>query len=200
MSELTTDDVVRVKVPLEHLERIYEHAQNATIGGRSNVRETRNANSPSQVDDQFIGQLGQYAGVTWITGSPDPYFESRVKQDEDPWKGDGGSDVPGFQIDIKTSVMRVAGREPVDYMLPVRPKERHANNVYVLALVPQEFDGVDNNEVLLVGWASDDMLPNRLRDRGVFRGAYVLEGRYMNRMADLDPVPTGKELLETGQC
>lgn len=183
---LTMEDVVRQKVYPQDLLRIYQHAENATIGGRSNVRETRDAESAEQVDDQFIGQLGQYAGVTFITGSPDPYFASREAQDKDPWKGDGGSDVPGFQIDIKTSVMRVTGRSPLDYCLPVRPKERHADNIYVLALVSPLFDGITINDVLLIGWASDDMLPNRIRDRGVFKGAYVLEGRYLNPMSQLE--------------
>lgn len=180
--ELTPDDIVPIHVPTGHLDRIYQHAVNATMGGKSNVRAVRNADSPEQVDDQLVGQLGQYAGVVWCLGSPDPYWASREAQDADPWRGDGGSDVPGWRIDIKTSVMRVAGRSPLAYSLAVRPKERHPENIYVLALIPADFDGSMVNEVLLVGWASDDMLPNRLRDRGVFRGAYVLEAAYLNPM------------------
>jgi hypothetical protein len=40
-------------------------------------------------------------------------------------------------VDIKGSLMRYSNN-PLNYRLLVRPKERHDNWIYVLALVPKE--------------------------------------------------------------
>lgn len=179
-------------VETQDLHRIRQHARKAWINGKSNVRTSDRGSFGMQ--DQLVGQLGEF-GLAKYLGDTGQYFARREERDLTPYEGDGGSDFPGLQVDVKTSLMR-GSRNAFQYNLVVRPRERHENNIYVLALVPTLADYLDGVKVLLVGYADDrEFLPN-LEDQGVFAGAYRLSARELHDLSDL------KEMLDgvVGLC
>lgn len=155
-------------------QRIARHAE---IGGRSRI-SAGEERAEYLSEDQLVGQLGTYAAVVQLCGSARPYVRAREIANADPTRGDGGSDVPGTNLDVKTSLARVPGREPEDYYLIVRPAEMHRGWVYVLALVVSLFGHYA--VVSLVGWAATEDFPGAPVYGGEFSGAYVLPGRKLN--------------------
>lgn len=146
----------------------------ACLGGRSSVRgEDRQS---MLTEDQLVGQLGTYTGLKWMTGHSQLYCLSRWYQNKMPYQGDGGSDVPGANIDFKSSMIRT-GRPLLEHRLAVRPTERHPGWVYVLCLVNEHY------QVFMIGWATDEELPVEPEKEGGFEGAFCLPAK------ELHPLP-----------
>lgn len=152
-------------------------ARRACLGGRSHVRAADRGRSLAL--DQLVGQVGAMALSLWWYGSIEPYVAARRAADADPWRGDGGSDLPGLAVDVKASLMR-GSPDPWSYRLAVRPAERHPGHVYVLGLVPPPGEGgpVACN---LMGWARDADLGPPEAD-GVFAGACVVPAARLRPM------------------
>ena len=92
-------------------------------------------------------------------------------------------DISGLpNIDIKGSLMRYSSN-PLNYRLLVRPKERHEDWIYVLALVPKERP----YKTYIVGWANDNDLPSKPYDGEIksLHGAYVIEAKNLRKIAEL---------------
>jgi len=146
--------------------------------GESNFRADRD----STIDeDNLVGQVATLAGCKWLYGTALGHYvwrSSRWAADRAPTVGDGGADVPGSNIDFKGSLLRNADRPLDAYHLPVRPRERHAGNVYVCVLVERAM-----LRSHLVGWATDEQLPADAETDGVFKGAHVLG------VSELNPCP-----------
>lgn len=147
---------------------IRDHAAKAALGGQSRVFADRAQRLERLGDDQLVGQAGEAALSKWLTGTLDWYAETRDVRNAAPTLGDAGTDLLGANLDVKCSLMR-ASADPLRYRLLVRPDERHADTIYVLALVPPTRD-----RVILVGWARDSDLPPAPASDGPFAGAYVL--------------------------
>lgn len=177
---LTINDVVSISINDEELFRIKKCATNAELGGKSHIRESDSRISNLSVD-QIIGQLGTFALTKHLFGSEESYFSLRAKIDENPFEGDGGSDIDGKNIDVKTSLMRAA-KDPLRYRLAVREKERHDDWVYVLSVV----DSIDSPVIVsLVGWATDNQLDGKLEKDGIFAGAYTIRAPYLKKISTL---------------
>jgi hypothetical protein len=106
----------------------------------------------------------------WAFGSADAWRASREKANKNPLVGDGGVDlvVDGKNVDAKASQL-LPSRDPLRYRLAVRPRERHAGVVYILALHPH---GLWN--MLLVGFAEEPELGDKPETEGVFSGAFTI--------------------------
>lgn len=163
------------KVDGEILERIRGHAEKAWLNGKSHVRTSDRATKG--MEDQLVGQLGEYALARYF-GVEEQYFNRRLLIEEQPYLGDGGSDLPREQVDVKTSLMR-GSQNPERYNLLVRPAERHDGNIYVLALVKSLVAPV---HVLLVGWCTEADLPSKPAEKGIFEGAYRLPATKLRPM------------------
>lgn len=146
----------------------------AALGGTSQLR-SRDDRAASLNDDQLIGQLGQLALHRYWFGDVSRYVLGRYFQNRHPWEGDLGEDIPAANVDVKCSRMR-RSPDPLSYNLCVRPRERHAGWVYVLALLPQGND----REVLLVGWAADRELPDEPEASGPLAGTYRLSAEALH--------------------
>jgi len=161
-----------------------ENARLACLGGRSSVRGADRAAALKV--DQFVGQLGNAALSIYLTGSTDAYARTRREANETPWRGDGGSDLLGLPLDIKTSLMRCS-RDPYDYRLIVRPAELHDGHTYVLGLVEHPawsgstLRDMGEATVHLVGWARREGLGSP-EASGMFAGACVLGAHLLNPM------------------
>ena len=165
---LTPDRVIRIPLGPAELALSKHFARNATIGGASQVRGGAQRLAELSTDQQ-VGQLGELALSLYLAGTPLFYQLTRLVRDQTPLVGDDGADVLSTNVDVKTSLMRNASVDPMRYRLLVRPRERHDDSVYVLALVPQSMD-----ECWLIGWATAADLPSTPAADGPFAGAYVL--------------------------
>jgi len=167
------------------------YAESAELGGYSSVR-SRNDRMNSLSEDQVIGQLGTLAGHLWLYGHDVFYRQTREMANADPWKGDGGCDVPGRKIDFKTSLMR-AGDDPTKYRLPLRPRERHPEWVYILILVAEHSES--SATIHLVGWAAEHEFPQSTESGGPFAGAHVIRVPYLHPLQPFSntPLPTASD-------
>jgi len=146
---------------------ILRHARRMELGGRSQVR-TQERLAHLQ-DDQYVAALGEAALSKFLTGSIDLWIRTRQEKELRPEQGDGGSDLLGLAVDIKTSRMRAGtGHE---YHLWVRPQEYHPGVRYYLGLVPPGTDDL----VHLLGWAQAEQIPFR-------SGRYDLPASFLNPM------------------
>lgn len=162
--------MITVELSKYDLNLAQHHATKAQLGGVSRVRAAEDRQA-TLVQDQLVGQLGTLALTKYLYGTTERYLFSRYYQNKTPHEGDGGEDLPGTNVDVKTSVMRY-GQDPVQYNLCVRPREVHQGWVYVLALVPKDFES--NRVVHLMGWASVDDLPLKPAADGPLAGAFVV--------------------------
>lgn len=169
--------------------QLVEHfAAQAAIGGTSHVRGSDRQETLR--DDQLVGQLGECALSRYLCGSSLLYAITRTMRNLEPTTGDGGGDLLGTNVDVKTSVMRYSP-EPRQYRLLVRPAELHPNTMYVLALVYPDWR--TTREVILVGWATREDLPDLPAPDGPFRGAYVLPAPHLHPLPPLRWTPTSSD-------
>lgn len=180
---VTENDIIRMEIQPRDMNVVAGHARLACIGGKSNIRGA--SRQATLKEDQLVGQIGQYVGSLWLSGSADSYLRSRWVANQNPTVGDGGSDLIGSNIDFKTSLVRSPDRDLLSYRLAVRPKERHQDWVYVLVLVTK-MKPPDPVVAHLIGWAADYMLPKSPNDSGVFSGAFTIPAR------NLHPLPPFK--------
>lgn len=153
---MTQDNIILIPIGSANFERAAAYAKQAELGGTSQIRSAKDRQRKLQ-QDQLVGQLGQMAFCLYLTGNSNMYRLSRYWVNIDPSRGDGGSDFPGANVDVKTSKVSADRIDDLlNYNLVVRTKERHARSVYVLAFA---IDQGDRWTVALVGWASDKDLP-----------------------------------------
>ena len=167
---LDSTDLYHVTLTPTERARARHFAGNATIGGKSQVRSAVDRQD-SLATDQDVGQLGEMALSKYLGGTPLFYELTRTIRDLEPTQGDGGGDLLATNVDVKASLMR-ASVDPLRYRLLVRPRERHLNTVYVLALVAPDVWTTGN--VCLVGWCTDRDLPQHPERAGPFAGAYCI--------------------------
>lgn len=172
---MKASQIITYTLSRDALATIYQDAVKCSLGGSSQVRG--GDRKEKLLEDQMCGLIGNYALCLWRDGDDRSYRDSRHSQNQFASKGDGGYDLPRVRFDIKTSMMR-GSDEPLRYNLAVRPRERHADWVYGLALVERfSMESLKENPqvtVHLVGWARDDELPEKPNGAGVFSGAHVL--------------------------
>lgn len=172
---MTANQIITFTLNRRALLTIHEDAVRCSLGGSSQVRGSDRADK--LLEDQMCGLIGNYALSLWRDGDDRSYRDARHSQNQFASKGDGGYDLPRVRFDVKTSMMR-GSNEPLRYNLAVRPRERHAGWVYGLALIERfSMESLKSNPqvtVHLVGWATDDELPEKPNGAGVFSGAYTL--------------------------
>ena len=168
---MNKDDIILVQVPARYMPRVWDDAEKACIGGKSNVRGSDR--EEKLFEDQLVALTGLLGYCLWSTDSDEEYRKVRDVANANPRKGDNG-DIVGTRIDVKTSRMRNQ-KDPLRFCLPIRPRERHVGWSYVLALVT-DLPGSKNESgtVLLMGWAPEAELPNITNPYGVFSGAYTI--------------------------
>ena len=175
---LTDGDIIRVPISPAELSFLQRHAQRAELGGRSSIRGAEDRQDKLR-QDQIVGLVGHFAGIKSLFGDVRLFRLQRHFADLYPAIGDGGSDVPGSNIDFKSSL--ITKPNLLDYKLAVRGRERHRGMNYVLVLVELEPKPVAH----LVGWASEASLPQTPESTGPFTGAYVLKASQLNPLMRL---------------
>jgi len=147
---MTSNQIITFDITEELRKLAIKYAKNAEIGGKSQIF-TGKERQARLAEDQLIGQLGEMFGDILQSGTTEFYIKHREECDENPFKGDGGYDLPG-NIDIKCSKMRYS-QDPMKYNLVVRPRERGEGKAYILALVT-----ADEAKIHLMGQITDQQL------------------------------------------
>lgn len=168
-----------VTISEEHRELIAENAGKALLGFPSRFRGREDRREAQRLDAR-LGQLGEASLSLYLTGRIDAYKQHREECNANPLKGDGGRDLPGRDVDVKTSLMR-GSPDPLAYTLVVRPSELHLGFAYVLALVehPSAWS------TMLVGWAWAQELELEEDEDSPFCGAFVRASKELRAMEDL---------------
>jgi hypothetical protein len=170
------DDIIPVPIAT-YWPMIEVYARRAEIGGVSQI-ESGQARADNLSERQVTGQAAQLAFNLYQFGDVHAYRVSRWHADANPKKGDGGSDVPGLNLDVKGRRMRY-GDDVAEYLrsgkLPVRPKERHRDFVYVLVYVR-----MDVTKAYIFGWLHEADLPRKVDQSGTFKGAFTVPAARVN--------------------
>lgn len=162
----------------DEIKLILDNAREAELGGRTWVRDYRDPRYTAT--DSEVGQLGEAALSKFLTGNIEAYKQSRAIRNADRWEGDGGIDLPGTKLDIKTSL----ARQGLDfaYHLWVREKEYHQDNLYVLGIV-------EALDVFLLGWYPGALLTKDKEDRYAAELEWLWEigklWRFYHRMIEI---------------
>jgi len=120
--------------------------------------------------DQLTGQLSQLGITIYMTGTDQMYRIQRWHCMKNPDKGDDGYDIPGLRMDVKGTRIR-KGKDPREYSLVIRPRERKDDWTYALVLV----ELLDDTALChIMGWATDVELEGNVAPSGIFKGAHVL--------------------------
>jgi hypothetical protein len=175
-----------ITIPFDSLneKEILKHAKSAhRVGGKSIIPDGQKSFIDRQQDD-VIGQYGTAIGHQYWFGTDYFYQMTRFYNDLYLHSGDGGYDVPGAKIDFKASEIRNHDKPLLDYNLAIRPKERHKEWTYFLILI-----NFVQRRGHIIGWATDEMLPDQPEADGIFKGAYIIKAR------ELNPLPPVKWVL-----
>jgi hypothetical protein len=144
-------------------------AKTKMLGFSSNVRDK--IKRKQLWEDQLVGYMGQMIVVQHLTGSNELFYRDVEELGSSP-VGDGGSDVLGARVDVKTSLMRHSP-DWHKYNLLVRPKEFHADTVYVQNLVYSYSD--EGAFGVIVGWLYADEIRGRcVKNEKRFGDAYCV--------------------------
>jgi hypothetical protein len=174
-------DLVEFVVPYSLLSMCKVNARQCMIGGRSNYRKPGDDRTRNLYLDQLVGQIAHAAASVVLFGSTKAYRTSRYFANLFPMVGDGPSDIPLGNIDIKGT--RLAdGLDRLNHHLVVWPRDHRPNFVYMLVIVDIR-EGMPV-KCWLAGWAGTEHLKAYMRGTGhQFSGAYAMQVR------DLYPVP-----------
>ena len=142
----TRPNVVKICFTAEQMKIISKYASHCELGGSSRIFPDAGERQRFLSDNQYIGQAATAALDLYLNGSMDLYIQTRELADKTPWKGDGGVDLIGTNLDVKCSRMR-CGLNFL-YHLYIRNREFHPENCYWLALMPEG----QNDCVYLVGF------------------------------------------------
>lgn len=174
-------NIQRVQVFPHELQICKWHAHQFPLRGERDFPQEfrREGNEETLWRQNMVGQIGTLAFHKWFTGGNHSYMLSRWIANQTPYQSDGGSDFPVLNVDVKTSLYH-PHLPPLNHHLAIRPSCEQTGWVYVLALMeyPVGMDQVVS--VDLIGWAETEMFPEHPRRKGVFRGAKVLQGKYLN--------------------
>jgi hypothetical protein len=169
---------------------IRTNTRQAMVGGSTGLPMGRDERLEKLEMHQLTGLVCHAAGSLIVTKSLEAYHEQRATANASPTKGDGGSDIPGYLLDIKGSLMRY-GKDPSRYNLAVPVRERHRDMLYLLALMDAENGGW---RVYFPGWAAEAELPGRVGTDPRFPRSFVLPNSKLHPL----PVPLKIDPLYQG--
>lgn len=175
---IRSGDVLGFTIGAETMSVLLRHAKLKCLGGNSHIRG--DDRQGKLLEDQVVGLIGTYMVNMMMFGNPDLYYK-HMEETGDSWDGDGGTDLPGARVDVKTSMMRSRSKNtPMEYNLLVRPSEYHDNTTYILALVSELSE--EYAKGYIVGWMdSRDIKPSD--------GTYLFGNAYVVPAYDLNPLP-----------
>lgn len=164
--DCTTLTIKYIKMPVFEISdaHLLENIKKAKIGGKSNVRKDKKSRMDTLDEDQLAGQLAQYIGTVFLSGSDSLYHEQRARCNANPHEGDGGIDVPRTNWDIKGSFMRGCN-DPLKYNLIVPPNEFHKGLRYLQCFISR----IEENKykVYIAGWANSADMPKPFLKRNI---------------------------------
>jgi len=147
--------------------------------------------------DAYCQNMGEYAINSFVSGpvkGPQEYDRFGTYMNAHPKESDGKTDVPGYQIDVKTSAMRADNKGFLEYTLIVPPGDKQPQygevtdkpeNVFVLGLVKKgDLDTKKRRMVVyLIGWAWNHEL-DIMMGYGPFKNKFTKIARDIHPMTE----------------
>ncbi len=173
-------DIRTIRLTPYDMELVRKYASRWTRPGFSSVRSQQERSS-TILDDALTGHCGELAFLKHYRG-PEAYkkFSAHCERN----CPDGGSDLDGSNVDVKSSRYTYKNIQILNHHLILPQRERRLRWVYYFTLV----DLFQHNSaalVYLVGWCSEDMLPKQPSSDRRFYGKYALQARYLNPVAPM---------------
>lgn len=134
---IDSTQVVTLFIPEEELHLVRDYAKKGISGGSSAVRPPKERTENLDID-QLVGMVGAYAACKLLFGSDEKFRTSRYYANIYKFRSDGGSDIPGTNIDVKSSLWRYRNKPVLDHHLIVSPEEYNPGTVYVGVMVTIE--------------------------------------------------------------
>lgn len=155
-------------------------ASKKSRGGVSRVRPEKAERIKYVYRDNLVGCVGEIALTVYMFGSTFMYRLAQLilSAHENYDLGDGGYDIPGLNVDIKSTYYTAGSRDRLQYHLIVNNKEYKPDWNYYFCIV----DGNEKSfgDVYLAGWMDGEEL--REKDIKRFRGAYSVEVAMLNKL------------------
>ena len=166
--------------------------------------EERKKKFPLNAYTQMITELAMCVYIYGPTEGPKQFDKARKIMNDNPKGDDGGSDVPGFQIDVKGSYMEKS-QDFFEYALSVAPSDKYNPNkekfkgkpesLFVLALCKKDHIQTKKGPMIahLIGWCWDCEI-HTIYDvyKKVFKNKFILEVKDLHPMREF---PDKQEML-----
>lgn len=177
-------DIVVVELTREQISLCKENTKEAVEHGFSHFPSHFRGKDDRQEriwSDQYTAQFCNAAFAIWLLGEEeglDLYHKTRLKVQENPTESDGGTDLLGYQIDVKGRWHWDDRRRIYKYELPIRPTY-YPGTCYVLAVADYGFRAVHHGWDALVtvhlnGWEVLENFPEEPETEGTFKGARLI--------------------------
>lgn len=144
---ITDELLIRWEVEEMAMPGLSQVAKTKMLGFSSNVHKDK-ITRKKLWENQLVGYMGQMKVIEHLTGTNLLFYQDVEELGSKPF-GDGGSDIPGGRLDVKTTLMR---RSPnwQTYHFLVQPEEFHKDTVYVQCLVSSYSS--KGAKGMIVGW------------------------------------------------
>jgi hypothetical protein len=167
---ITDDFLINWEVEEMAMPGLSQVARTKMLGLSSNIHKDK-ITRKKLWENQLVGYMGQMKVIEHLTGTNLLFYQDVEELGSKP-VGDGGSDIPGGRLDVKTTLMRNSPNWGT-YHLLVRPKEFHEDTVYVQCLVSSYSSS--GAKGMIVGWLYSDEIRGRcMKDEKRFGDAYCV--------------------------
>lgn len=156
---ISLGNVVRVDFNSTEVKACQDQARTLEFGGVSFSRKSPGERQATLREDQVVGQLGELALFVWAYGKSrglQEYLKTQESKRGRGHRGDGGQDILGHKVDIKSSLVR-NNKDIFTYNLLVASREFHPGWWFVQGLVWEYIPDVSAT-VAVMGWAKAENL------------------------------------------
>lgn len=127
----------------------------------------------SNVESNYLGVIGEYAVSKKLFGSTRPVFEHRRRSLDRAIVTnkveDGGTDIPGYRINVKTAYDQYGlGAPDLHLLVPPWQVDRETCYIHCVVEPPESGNLLDARSVIVWGFAESSMLAPA--ERGAFLG------------------------------
>jgi hypothetical protein len=178
---ITIEDIVGVTIKPAGIKLCKKYAEKLASIDHFETNRQSTKDFLCNVEEQLTGQLGEASLFTLLFGTVTGYIETQeAKEVKKGFKGDRGQDIPGYRVDIKTSLARNPNKSFLDYNLIVEPRHLHKNWCYISALIPYPLSETKELKVSILGWSMSESLS--LTTTKAFGTKYTLSCGDLNPM------------------
>lgn len=176
---ITVDDILEIGLDNHEIHQAVIAANSRLKGGVSGSRQNRQDRMANLYRDNLVGAVGEVALCKYLYGNLMMFRLSQfLSQANEMFNvGDGGFDIPGLNVDVKSTFIR-GKKDVLTYHLAVNSREFKPNWNYVLALVEGNEEAIGN--VYLAGWLCSSELDRLATPNETFANSRAVKAELLN--------------------